>query len=122
MLWSTFCPVQVLGPDVSLDAPEPQVLTRCRFCLCIANQRSFIESLIRVLSEANRSLKVGFKLALPAKPFIWTATLQDLLLQENIIRKIGLPQREDDWVHLNRWDRRTLPHGRFECLEARDWF
>ena len=89
MLWSTFFSICDMGPDVSPDAPDPQVLTWCQFCLCIAKQQSFIESSIRVSSAANKPLVIVFKLAPPANPVTQTGTLQDLLLRKDIIQHIS---------------------------------
>ena len=120
MLWSTCSPVRT--PDVSLDAPDPPILTWTLFSLCITNQRSFIRDLIRELSYAGKPLEVSFSLALPTDPIPRTAGLQILLLHDVIIRKTTTQRWEGNWVHLARWGRRTLPYGRFECQEDQYWY
>ena len=120
MLWSTCSPVRTL--DVSLDAPDPPVLTQTLFNRCFANQWSFIRDLICELSDAGKPLKVSFRLALPTDPVPQTANLQILLLCDVIIREIATQCWEGDWVHLARWGRRTIPYGHFERLEDQYWY
>ena len=110
-------PVRDLGPGISPGTPDPRVLTRSQFCLCIgtANQRVFIRALISVFCKAGRPFMVGFKLALPAEDSVTQmGALQDLLLREDIIRKIGYLSLEGgSWVHLAQFNRHTLQYSRF---------
>jgi hypothetical protein len=119
-------PVRDLGPGISPNAPDPRVLTWSQFCLCIgiANQRVFIWALISVFCKADRLFVVGFKPALPAEDSVTQiGALQDLLLREDIIRKIGyLCLEGGSWVHLAQFNRRTLQYSRFSCLETQFWF
>ena len=113
MLWSTCSPVRT--PAVSLDAPDPPVLTRTLFNLCLANQRSFIRDLIREMSDAGKPLEVSFRLALPADPVPRSANLQILVTSYSIIREIATQRYPVAFC----WGRRTLLYGRFERLEDR---
>ena len=98
------------------------MLTRTLFNLCLTNQRFFIRDLIRELSDSGKPLEVSFRLALPADPVPRTADLRILLLRDAIIREIATQRWEGDWAHLARWGCRTLPYGRFECLEDQYWY
>jgi len=66
---------------------HPPVLTRSQGRLCQAIQREFVESLIRELG---------------------------ILQFPCLIFQFLVPLTEDDWDHVVRWGRTTLPHGRFQ--------
>ena len=76
-----------------------------------SNTREFVESLIR---ELGPKYKVGITFSLPKSGNLRIRPLWRILHFPCLIFQFLVPLTEDDWDHVVRWGRTTLPHGRFQ--------
>ena len=90
---------------------HPPVLTRSQGRLCQVIQREFVESLIR---ELGPKYKVGITFSLPKSGDLRIRPLWRILQFPCLIFQFLVPLTEDDWDHVVRWGRTTLPHGLFQ--------